>query len=148
MRRLLAALQEDQWVAVDNSGGVVAQQIGTAAGLPLSGLIAAIALSGVTRRIRSRLEVEGLVVYIDPSEARSEFGDELLDWPVSHVWSEIGIVDDEAYMYVGKPSSMVYAATKTAEIAFEEYRRAGLELHVKKCKTCVVMSWNGEGRGW
>ena len=28
----------------------------------------------------------------------------------------------------------------------EEYRRAGLELHVKKCKTCVVMSCNVEGR--
>ena len=59
-RHLIAALQERQWIAADAGEGVLEVHIGTAAGVPLAGVIATILLSCVTRWIHRRLQCLGL----------------------------------------------------------------------------------------
>ena len=72
-KALVAAFQENQWAATDFDGGVMCSTVGTSAGVPLAGLVAATALSKVTRRIQSRLVAEGLVTEV-PWQGRKDKG--------------------------------------------------------------------------
>ena len=89
--RVMAQFQEDQWMSCDHAAGIMAAFIGTAAGLPLAGIIAAIALSKVSRSIQDRLQRLGLVARIPTVDAKAAMGPQsLLEWAVHADVSNFG----------------------------------------------------------
>ena len=64
---------EQQWIAIEQSEGVLQLHVGTGAGVPLSGLVAAAALSQVTKKIQNFMVDEGRATYLDVSHTASIF---------------------------------------------------------------------------
>ena len=130
MKRVLAAFQEDQWVAQDFSGGVMAASVGCSAGVPLAGVIAVVALSGITRRIHVALEALGIGIHLSTAEAHSDLdpGSLLVSEPAPRV-TNFGIVDDDVYVHACTAAEVPERLQTIASTVFNEYRRAGLELH-------------------
>ena len=58
-------------MSVDYATDIMASLVGCAAGVSLAGLVAAIALSKVTRRIQARLAAAGLVCVLDSDAANA-----------------------------------------------------------------------------
>ena len=52
-------------------------------------------------------------------------------WPSSHSIPNIGIVDDDVYPTLGEAHEMYGRLQSMAEILFEEYTKAGLQLHLQ-----------------
>ena len=133
-------------MSCDFTGGIMAAMIGTAAGLPLAGIIAAIALSKVTRRIQARLAAPGLVMSIDSGAAQAELDpSSCMQWDTAVNVSNYGIVDDDVFLNVCPASQVVQNGAVMARVLFEEYERAGLARHLKCNKTALVVTWRGPG---
>ena len=60
-QEVVAGFQEDQWMSVDQAPGVMASLVVCAAGVPLAGLVAIVALSKITRRIQARLVASDVI---------------------------------------------------------------------------------------
>lgn len=73
LRELVSAFQEWQWNSVDFAPGIATATHGTSAGVPLAGLVAALALSKITRRILARLEALDLLAPMDTTGAHDFF---------------------------------------------------------------------------
>lgn len=147
VRALFASFQEDQWTSCDFANGVMASNIGCAAGVPLAGLIAVVGLSKISRRARHRLIAAGLALNVPCGQAAAEIDPHgMLTW--SHVVEQvnIGIVDDEVMTCICGPSEAADTVSTIAQICFEEYTRGGLSLHLKPTKTAAMISWIGPGR--
>ena len=69
-QEVMARFQEDQWMSVDQATGVMSSMVGCAAGVPLAGIIAIVALSKVTRRIQARLLAANLVLNVLTRDAQ------------------------------------------------------------------------------
>ena len=127
--------------AVDHAAGVMRAIIGASAGVPLAGVLAVVGLSKVSRRIRGRLALAVYVMQLDHEAAQATLDPNgMLNWEHAGPVSNVGIVDDDVYLYDCSPDEAVSAASTIATIVFEEHQRAGLELHLKPTKTVVMFS--------
>ena len=134
-------------MSCDHAAGIMAAFIGTAAGLPLAGIIAAIALSKVSRRIQDRLQRLGLVPRIPTVDAKAALDPQsLLEWAEHADVSNFGIVDDDVYVNLGPACDVISSARMMAKVVFEEYAKAGLSLHLKPTQTATVVTWRGKGK--
>ena len=122
-------------------------KIGTAAGGPLAGAIAAIALSKVTKKERARLDAIGLLSHIDTLVAKEDLDPGgLFSWPLHCVMGNYGIMDDDVYTATCQAAEAAGHAQTIAGVLFEEYSRAGLSLHLHAKKTCAVITFLVEGK--
>ena len=120
--------------------------VGCSAGVPLAGIIAAIALSKVNRRIQHRLVAAGLIISRCTDAAKAALDPKgILEWQPNLAATSFGIVDDDVYVNTCVAAEVESRIKHTAPILFEEYTRAGLELHLHPGKTAALISWHGEG---
>lgn len=148
LRQVVAGFQEDQWAAVDYSGGVMASTVGAAVGLPLAGIVAVIVLSRIARRIQRRLHEAGLVAAIESEEASTcmdPYGS--MQWADAFKFTNFGIADDDVFVHATTADKMMEDTQAIVAEVFLQYTRAGLEVHLQKKKTCTVFTNVGKRQG-
>lgn len=122
-------------------------KIGTCAGMTLAGLVAATSLSKATRRIQVRLVAAGVTANFDTTDAKHVFDPQgTTMWPDSVPIGKFCVVDDDVFVSLVAAKDAYSTASFIAGVVFEEYSRAGLQLHLKPAKTAVLVSWHGEGQ--
>ena len=113
--------------------------------MPLVGVIRAIALSKVSRRIRDRLRPLGIMTVVEAADAEAELGIEIFVWQEKYMFYDIGIVDDGVYVYVGEACRIVDVARSSAEVVFvrlSAYRvTVASEEHENVCG--YLLAWSG-----
>ena len=145
--KVVAAFQRDQWVATDCHAGVMRANVGTMAGTPLAGLVACASLSACTKRCQLRMREEGFAFEVDTSAAKALLDPEgSLEWPSSHSVPIIVIVDEDVYPTLAEPDQIFGRLQTMAVILFDEYTKAGLQLHLHVGKTAGMVTWIGKGR--
>ena len=144
MRYLVAAMQRHQWMATDFDGGVLAAHVGTAAGVPLAGIVAVVALSKITRKIRAELHAAGLALMFPTADADAYFGGGF-EWAEVVNVGNFGVVDDDVFVLIMPAERIVDGLKLAAGIIFGTYEAAGLKLHLKESKTAAVVTWHGTG---
>ena len=99
LKAVVTGLQRDQWVATDNSTGIMAPKVGGTVGVPLAGLVACSSLSACTRRIQRRLAEEDITKGFATADAKKWLGPEgSMVWPPQCAISNFGIVGDDAFV--------------------------------------------------
>ena len=71
--------------------------------------------------------------------------DDRLKWSDKEELSNIGIVDDDAYLCICEAEVVQASLSRIAQVNFEEYKSSGLELHLHAAKTACLVTWKGEG---
>ena len=72
--------------------------------------------------------------------------DGTLEWPTVHSVPNVGIVDDDVYATLCSADQVYGRLQAMASILFDEYTKAGLQLHLHVGKTAGMVSWIGKGR--
>lgn len=121
--------------------------VGASAGLPLAGVVAAVLLSRVARRIQAELAELHLTTRLDASEAAADMDTGgIMHFEQRYTVSNFGIADDEVYVHMARNDEILDHTVLLVQAIFKAYRRYGLELHLHAKKTCAMFSISGAGR--
>ena len=128
----------------------MASTVRAAAGLPLAGIVAVVVLSRIARRIQRRLREAGLVAAIDSAEASTCMDPAgSMRWADTFKFTNFRVADDHVFVHATTADKMMEDTQAIVAEVFLQYTRAGLEVHLRKKKTCAVSTNAGKaGMRW
>ena len=111
----------------------------------MADVVACMALSAITRRIRPQLLLAGLCAPLEVGPGRRMFGTSIPLPQVPFQTMHIGIVDDECFPVLAAANVILANLAQTMAEVHSAYEKNGVRIHLRPGKTAALIRPGGPG---